>query len=613
MNRKSIRVRTCVGVTVALLLCVARDCEAKPGFYSVAEIDGVWWFTDPQGKPFYSLGVSDIGPGPPRDKYDPARPAYAAFQHYDSTQKWAEHTIQRLTDWNFNTLGGWADPALTGGSLPYSVVLHMGSQVGFPWNDVFAADFAGTLDEFAKLRVRSHRRDTNLLGWYSDNEQGWYPDTLLTYHSSQPASSKTRAKLIELLRDEYKTDFAALERDFEVIGAATFDDLMRGGELRYRLDGDGRGVVRQFAAAIADRYYRVVHDAIRRYDPNHLILGDRYAWHCPDVVAKAAAPYVDVISTNLDWPEATDGYLPTGYLRNLHRLTGKPVLVTEYYVAARENRSGNKNTGGIFLTVDTQEDRTAAVEQRLRCLARQPYVVGAHWFRFADEPTHGRAKDGEDYNFGLVDIDNRPYDGLTAAMSQLNADVPRLHRERAKRPGAAHEPIAVRRLTADASDLHGQLTKASEIAIDDETLQAYEVLAAWDVEKLYLVALIGQVVQPETYSSKSTRREHFLEVAITSPAFDRPVTIPLPKVGGVAEIGGVECRHLTNGLRHTLVVAIPPKTFGKGEFDEEDEIPIGISINDLLNGRSTRSQFELKLAHGEGLGEGSKPADSAGQ
>ena len=27
---------------------------------------------------------------------------------------------------------------------------------------------------------------------------------------------------------------------------------------------------------LAERYYRVTHDAIRRYDPHHLILGDRY-------------------------------------------------------------------------------------------------------------------------------------------------------------------------------------------------------------------------------------------------------------------------------------------------------------------------------------------------
>ena len=38
----------------------------------------------------------------------------------------------------------------------------------------------------------------------------------------------------------------------------------------------------------------------------------------------------------------------TSYLDTLHALTGKPMLVSEFYMAAEENRSGNKNTVGGF-------------------------------------------------------------------------------------------------------------------------------------------------------------------------------------------------------------------------------------------------------------------------
>jgi hypothetical protein len=406
-----------VRICAIALLSNVHACFAATGFYSVAEGDGVWWFIDPQGKQFFSLGVSDIGAGPSREKYDHNRPAYAAFQHYASTDAWAQHTLERLAAWKFNTIGGWADESLARGPMPYAVVLHLGSELGFPWNDAFSDEFEEGIEKLVRERVRPRSSDKNLLGWFTDNEQSWYPDMLFGYHLSQPATSGARKALIDILEGQYGGDFELLEQEFEVTGATTFGELAHSGKLKLRPEGDGRQAILRFTAALAEQYYKLVHDAIRRHDPNHLILGDRYAWHCPDVVAKAAAPYVDVISTNFDWPEATDGYLPPGYLRNLHRVTGKPVLVTEYYVAARENRSGNKNTGGIFLTVGTQQERTAAVENRLRCLVEQPYVVGAHWFRFADEPTHGRPKDGEDYNFGLVDIQNRPYDELTAAMT----------------------------------------------------------------------------------------------------------------------------------------------------------------------------------------------------
>jgi hypothetical protein len=50
--------------------------------------------------------------------------------------------------------------------------------------------------------------------------------------------------------------------------------------------------------SLATTYYRVLHDAIRRYDPNHLILGDRYEANAtlPEEIINAALPYVDVLS-----------------------------------------------------------------------------------------------------------------------------------------------------------------------------------------------------------------------------------------------------------------------------------------------------------------------------
>ena len=49
---------------------------------------------------------------------------------------------------------------------------------------------------------------------------------------------------------------------------------------------------------LALKYYKTRHDAIRRYDKNHLIVGDRY--EANELIAyeiiEAALPYVDVLS-----------------------------------------------------------------------------------------------------------------------------------------------------------------------------------------------------------------------------------------------------------------------------------------------------------------------------
>ena len=45
-------------------------------------------------------------------------------------------------------------------------------------------------------------------------------------------------------------------------------------------------------------------------------------------------------------------------------------------------------------------------------------IVGTHWFTWTDEPLTGRA-DGECYQVGLVDVVDRPYSEMVAAMREL--------------------------------------------------------------------------------------------------------------------------------------------------------------------------------------------------
>ena len=133
----------------------------------------------------------------------------------------------------------------------------------------------------------------------------------------------------------------------------------------------------------------LVHQIIRKYDQRALILGDRYqSFYYPEV-ARASARHVDAVSSNVNagW---NDGSFARYHLETLRALTGRPVFVSEFYMAARENRSGNENKPG-FPVVDTQRERVAGFNRTLELLVRIPYVVGADWFQYYDEPTHGRA------------------------------------------------------------------------------------------------------------------------------------------------------------------------------------------------------------------------------
>ena len=75
---------------------------------------------------------------------------------------------------------------------------------------------------------------------------------------------------------------------------------------------------------LAHRYYKTTHDAVRRYDPHHLLLGDRYeaTEPIPAEVVNAALPYIDVMSFQ-DFKD------PVVHLDDWHRRTGKPVLLAD--------------------------------------------------------------------------------------------------------------------------------------------------------------------------------------------------------------------------------------------------------------------------------------------
>jgi len=114
---------------------------------------------------------------------------------------------------------------------------------------------------------------------------------------------------------------------------------------------------------LATQYYRVTHDAIRRYDKNHLILGDRYEANRPiaDEVMEAAKPFVDVFCfQHFSKPEAV-----AQNLARWHEKTVKPVLLADYAVTVKASDGSQRHSG-------------AGYAEMLRRLRELPGCIGAH-------------------------------------------------------------------------------------------------------------------------------------------------------------------------------------------------------------------------------------------
>ena len=97
---------------------------------------------------------------------------------------------------------------------------------------------------------------------------------------------------------------------------------------------------------------------------------------------------------------------------NFYAKTKRPILITEYSFSAMENQSGDPNTHGADVSLPTQADRVEHLDRYAHQALNLPYLVGLHWFNWADQSPEGRF-DGENCDYGLVDINNGEYKLLT--------------------------------------------------------------------------------------------------------------------------------------------------------------------------------------------------------
>jgi hypothetical protein len=403
----------------------ACDLANAPTRWSLASRDGVSWLITPCGGRFFSLGVNAVDGGyPSREKAGKIYYSWKAFA--PSLADWVDTARRRLGEWGFNSTGGWSlSPQIL--RLPTIIDLELGRRARFHWFDPFAPGTAARMDALARRLVAPYRNSPYRIGYFSDNEVGWWAGALFVFYSKQPARSATKERWVALLRRHYDGDWTRFTGDFvPPKGVHSWRGLLAATEMtRMRPGSAGIRVVREWTGIVAHHYYRLAAAAIRAADPDALYFGDRLPIYYDPAAVRAEAPYVDAIATNYN-VDGSDGWIAHYYFDGLRQLSGgKPVLVSEWFFAAEHNRTGNRNNGHL-MSVETQAERAAGAAAATWNFAAIPEVVGAQWFQYYDDPKGGRP-DGEDYDFGLVDVDDRPYRRLTDALAAANRLVPEIH------------------------------------------------------------------------------------------------------------------------------------------------------------------------------------------
>ncbi len=403
---------------------------ASSDFFTVFWKDGKAWFRSPFHRPFLSMGVNAIGDqsyrAPNDDYYNPVK------NQYDGNKKaWMKGVFIRLKKWHFNTIGSWSDGDLTTQKYPYTPMLYIAR--GSQWDDVllsvFTDDFEARVRENARQAAKT-KDDPYLVGYFLDNELPWWGDhgwnapgqkTLLEKYALIGVDNPNKAALEKFFEDRYNNDIDDFNKAWGQ-NLKSFEEMEGPVTLAVRTRKQ-KAEAEAWAGVVAERYFAVTTQALRAVDPNHLILGARFAGETPWDVVSACGRYCDVVSVN---HYAKSGDIDQSFLDNVYAKTQKPVLITEYSFSAMENQSGDPNTHGADVAVPTQKDRVEHFNRYTHEALSLPYIVGLHWFEWADESPQGRF-DGEDCDYGLVDIHDHEYRLLAQAQAKMNLIAASLH------------------------------------------------------------------------------------------------------------------------------------------------------------------------------------------
>ena len=401
------------------------------GFFRVEQINGRWWFVDPDGHLFYSSGLNGVGVGagtrvegredlfaalPPTNLTATAgarrgRAPGGSFYTWnlqrrfgdDWRMKWADLTTKRLTAWGFNTMHNWGAPSATQAEprVPYALMLRGwqagNSIMGMP--DVYADDFTSRVEEAAAAQLEPHQNDPFMLGYFIGNEPPWpgreslLCDAILT---SQPSEMQKRLKT-------------------------------------FLAKGDTSARRKEFVLAAFQVYLDTINAAIRKHETNHLNLGIRFGGGPGDDVLKVARGF-DVFSVNIY------RYAPSREsLDHIYSLVRKPILIGEFHIGAP-----TRGLASGLVQAMNQGERAAGYRYYVEQSAAHPAVIGTHWFQWLDQPVTGR-NDGENYNIGFIDVTDQPYPEMIAAAKVTHERLLAIH-------GGKMPPISRRANASEARD-----------------------------------------------------------------------------------------------------------------------------------------------------------------
>lgn len=390
---------------VSLLLAVGlvADASAQQNqFFDVRKIGQDWHIVDPDGHPFHMRGLNHYGNG----EHMP----WNLEDKYGSVGEWRQSLKERHIEWGFTYLPPSIGPNMVSPTnvvrepeweaehfvqieYPFTAFLEVPKQYmageGLP--DVFSEEFKRQVEARCKEFVQPLKDNKYLIGYHCTHNPPWNINARSARDwieaSTQPNSAGLKA-----WAEHMKRVYGTIERWRETYGVPIqqWSDILKlERPLRGYISGDRlRKDMESFLQLICKKWYQVYHDAIRKHDPNHLLLGDRNTLHLQASPSPWAyhimEDYIDVLSVNVMGPPDTVYEVLERAIRNWEG----PILLADTGAGIYDREPGKS----AYQAKDLQEYE-AVYQGLIEMSIEHPQIVGFGWCGYYESP-RPRARSG---------------------------------------------------------------------------------------------------------------------------------------------------------------------------------------------------------------------------
>lgn len=453
--------RDAASMDEAKLLCRVKidpkTLRGSKGFIRVGRsTHGRWWLVAPDGTPFHhrgSTGLNAGGIGGRRAGLPPVKPA--------TVRKW----LGLLKAWGFNAMGAWTTPEFFEKGMPYTETIE-GYYVE-PWldsrfPDVFDPLWAKNLDAKCAPICSAVKDSRLMIGYFLDNERGFmeFPPAGHTIDAKSPtyrregplpahglelaAEPKLNIRGVGLLQYclSQKAGVPAGEKAWDFvtkrhgsvqgvgrawgIALASRDDVRRlAAREEILISKSYIRDLHDFVALWVNQYFRVFTATIRRYDPNHLILGMRHGGTPAPVTLSVERRWTDVISQNSYRAEFMESFDTTYRTAKTPILDGEFNTYTDSYSIVR---NPIEPPGGYDAVTRWQIRGQTSLDN----VARHPGIVGYTMYRW-----NGHGNDDKLWNSKA----RRPNVPVTEELMRINYRSPSLAAESDRAPAGRRRPF----------------------------------------------------------------------------------------------------------------------------------------------------------------------------